>query len=176
MNVLKELRLEMIENLNVLIRNTQPEDLPIVIDAERHPDNSMYVYQWSYDEHLAALVNPSIKHYTVIDKQSQSFAGYVILDDVLNSSHSINLRRIVITKKGQGFGKTSLELIKEIVFNHLNAHRLWLDVFTDNKRAYQLYLKSGFKEEGLLRESYLRNGKYASQYIMAILVSEYLIL
>lgn len=99
--------------------------------------------------------------------------GYVILDDVLNTSHTINLRRIVITQKGQGIGKIVLELIKELAFKELNAHRLWLDVFTDNEKAYQMYLKSGFKQEGLLRESYLRKGQYTSQYIMSILKTEW---
>ena len=176
MNALGELKIKFLDNFPVVMRETEPEDLGFVLQAEQHPDNSMYVYQWSYDEHQSALTNPNLKHYIIINKMSNSLVGYVILDDVLNSSHSINLRRIVITKKGQGIGKATLGLVKEVAFKKLNAHRLWLDVFTDNEKAYQIYLKSGFKQEGLLRESYLRNGKYASQYIMAILASEYLIL
>lgn len=166
----------MLNHFQIEIRRTEPKDLSLVLEAEQHPENAMYVYQWSKEEHLSSLTNPNIRHYVIINKETQSLVGYVILDDVLNSSSSINLRRIVITKKGAGIGKVTLELIKEIAFKELNAHRLWLDVFTDNEKAYELYLKSGFKQEGLLRESYLRNGRYASQYIMAILASEYLIL
>ncbi|AUR50948.1 GNAT family N-acetyltransferase [Aquella oligotrophica] len=160
-------------NLNIYIRKTEPKDLPFVITAERHPDNSPYVYQWSDEEHLAALANPNLRHYVIADKPTETLMGYVILDDVLNTSHTINLRRIVITQKGQGIGKIVLELIKELAFKELNAHRLWLDVFTDNEKAYQMYLKSGFKQEGLLRESYLRKGQYTSQYIMSILKTEW---
>ncbi len=160
-------------NPSIYIRKTEPKDIPFVITAERHPENSPYVYQWSDEEHLLALTSSNLKHYVIADKTTEALAGYVILDDVLNTSHSINLRRIVITQKGQGIGKIVLELIKEVVFKELNAHRLWLDVFTDNKKAYQIYSKSGFKEEGLLRESYLRNGEYASQHIMSILKTEW---
>lgn len=159
--------------MSILLRKTTAADLGFVLAAERHPDNCNFVYQWSHEEHLAALINANLAHYVIEDVSSQELMGYVILDEVQNSSHSINLRRLVVTVKNRGIGRLALEVIKKIAFEELNAHRLWLDVFDDNLNAYRLYRKVGFIQEGLLRESYLRNGKYASQYLMAILSSEY---
>lgn len=156
----------------ITLQKTRLSDLEFVRDAESHSENRDFVYQWTYAEHESALHDPNLEHYIILYNQVPS--GYVILDDVLNPSHSINLRRLVVVKKGLGIGKKSLDLIKSIVFGSLNANRLWLDVFCDNIHAYQLYQKSGFREEGLLRDSYLRNGIYVSQYIMAILKNEYL--
>jgi|LauGreDrversion4_2_1035121.scaffolds.fasta_scaffold137549_2 RimJ/RimL family protein N-acetyltransferase len=159
---------------SITLSKTQNHDLDFVINAERHPDNCDYVYQWSHAEHLQALSNPDQAHYIIKLVETGEMVGYVILDEVQNSSHSINLRRLVVIKKGLGIGAKALKAIQQIAFIQLNAHRLWLDVFTDNQTAYQLYKKVGFVEEGKLRESYLRNGTYASQYIMAILKSEYI--
>ena len=154
----------------VSLRKTTPQDLAWVRQAEAHNENCNFVYQWSAEQHLAALTSSSIAHFIIQDSHSEERVGYVILDEVDNSSHSINLRRLVVTRKNCGIGRQALELIKDLAFTQLNAHRLWLDVFTDNLTAYNLYKKVGFIEEGKLRESYLRNGEYASQYIMAILV------
>ncbi|MDQ5948395.1 MAG: N-acetyltransferase protein [Pseudomonadota bacterium] len=162
--------------MSIILRKTTAADLDFVSAAESHPDNCNYVYQWSPVEHLAALSDPNLAHYVIEDSHTHEFLGYIILDEVQNSSHSINLRRLVVTVKNRGIGRLALEAIKQIAFEELAAHRLWLDVFSDNLRAYQLYQKVGFIQEGLLRESYLRNGVYASQYLMAILSTEYFVM
>lgn len=150
---------------------TSGDKISWVRAAENHPENRSYVYQWTEQEHLASLSNPNIAHYIIYDQQQA--VAYVILEGVCDPSHNLNLRRIVVTEKNRGYGTKILQLIKKLAFESLGAHRLWLDVFCDNHRAYQLYKKVGFREEGMLRESYLRDGEYASQYIMALLASEY---
>lgn len=158
--------------MQIFLRKTQSSDLDSVLAAEQHPENSQFVYQWSWQMHHDALTNSNIRHY-IITNDANEFLGYVILDAVNDESHSINLRRLVVTRKGQSIGKQALYLIQDLAFTKLNAHRLWLDVFSDNQRAYNLYKQVGFREEGKLIESYLRNGQYVSQYIMAILTHEY---
>lgn len=77
-----------------------------------------------------------------------------------NSNRSIEFRRFIICNKGRGLGRETIRLIKKIAFEHLNAHRLWLDVRIKNKRAQNLYKSEGFKEEGIFRDSVLFNGHY----------------
>lgn len=157
--------------MKIELRKTTTSDLDFVLAAESHPENCNYVYQWSYDEHMASLSDNNLRHYVV--ESNNELLGYVILDQANDASQSINLRRLVITKKNSGIGKQVLEQIKLIAFTELSANRLWLDVFTDNLIAYNLYKKCGFREEGKLIDSYLRKDGYASQYIMAILKREY---
>ena len=58
------------------------------------------------------------------------------------------------------------------IFERHQPNRLWLDVFPDNERARRLYKKTGFVEEGLLRENYFWNGEFRSVVIMSILARE----
>lgn len=157
----------------VVIYNTTKDDIKFVLKLEQDPMNSPYVVQWSYDEHANALLSKNCRHFIIKSRDTGLNIGYVILDDVTNKAGSINLRRIVISDKGNGVGRITLKLIKEFVFSKLLAHRLWLDVCIDNKLAYKLYESEGFINEGIMRDSHKRKDSYISQHIMSILADEY---
>jgi RimJ/RimL family protein N-acetyltransferase len=60
------------------------------------------------------------------------------------------------------------------VFARSESHRLWLDVFDDNARARRIYRAVGFREDGLLREAYVRpDGARVTQVLMSILRAEW---
>ena len=99
--------------------------------------------------------------------------GYVILIGLIDPDCSVEFKRIVIEPKGYGFGRQTICLVKELVFNKLKAHRLWLEVLSDNTRAYNLYLSEGFTEEGIHRESLKQGDVFLNLRVMSILVSEY---
>lgn len=67
----------------------------------------------------------------------------------------------------KGIGKKLLESIIDLADNWLMLVRLELTVFTDNKRAINLYKSLGFEIEGTKKYSVIRNGKYSDEYIMA---------
>lgn len=90
-----------------------------------------------------------------------------------NPDKSIQLKRIVVEQKGYGFGRETIRLVKEMVFDKFQAHRLWLDVMVHNIRAYNLYLSEGFIEEGILRESLKQGENFIDLRVMSILESEY---
>ena len=165
--------LVIVQSEKVALCITRAEDLAWVVETECDRANANFVYQWSQLQHLAALSDDNLRHYIVKDVKNDKKLGYVILDDVKSGSHSINLRRVVVCEKGHGIGRETIKLIKTIVFKQLRAHRLWLDAFIDNHVAIALYASLGFTQEGILRESYLRDGKYTSQVIMSFLANEY---
>lgn len=103
------------------------------------------------------------------DKQ---VAGFVILRGLTNPHRSVELMRIVITEKSRGFGRATLQLVKHIVFQQENAHRLWLDVRDNNPRARGLYESEGFIVEGTLRECQKWGDQYTSLTILSILEDE----
>lgn len=41
---------------NLIVRNTQQDDLDFVLSAERSEENAEYVGQWSKEQHLDALI------------------------------------------------------------------------------------------------------------------------
>ncbi len=67
----------------------------------------------------------------------------------------------------KGFGEKSLNLIKNIAFNHLKLNRLEAYIAIENKRSQYLFEKCGFKEEGTLRQYLNFQGKYHDAVILA---------
>ncbi len=157
----------------IRLRATREGDLDWAIAAENAPENRSFVSQWTRDEHQQALLNSDISHQIIESLASQQPVGYAILTGLTSPHRSINLRRLVITEKGQGYGRAALRRLQQQVFQDWQANRFWLDVKVDNQRARQLYRQEGWVEEGVLREAYVIGGEVASVVILAILASEY---
>jgi RimJ/RimL family protein N-acetyltransferase len=100
--------------------------------------------------------------------------GLIRLDEIdhINKSICVGLD-IVRDYRGKGYGKNAFLLLLDYVFNELNMNRAWLLVAEFNERAYNLYKKIGFVEEGRQRERLYRFGKYYDYIMMSILKKEY---
>jgi RimJ/RimL family protein N-acetyltransferase len=74
----------------------------------------------------------------------------------------------------KGYGTEVMLLLVRHCFDTLNFNRVYLRVYAENLRAKRSYEKSGFVEEGRLRESVYKQGKYDDVIIMSILRSEWI--
>jgi len=74
---------------------------------------------------------------------------------------------------GQGYGSDAIKALLRFAFEELNLHRLYLSVFDFNKRAIRCYEKCGFRQEGIVRESVFRHGRYQNEILMGILRHEF---
>ena len=157
----------------VRLRPTTPADLDFVLSAEQHPDNSGFVLPWTRDRHLAVLSDPDIAHWIVEPAGGGKPVGFVMMAGLTNSHASIELKRVIITEKGHGYGRAAVRAIKQRAFTELGAHRLWLDVFVHNTRARPLYESEGFVAEGTLRECLRVGNGFGSLVLMSMLESEY---
>jgi diamine N-acetyltransferase len=162
----------------VTLRSTQITDLDYVLAAEYSQENSSYIGQWSREQHIDLFSQADAAHLIVEAGQTTQpeqleKVGYVIVQGLTNPDASILLKRLVITHKGQGYGRGAIELIKEMAFNKYHAHRLWLDVKDFNYRAQSLYKSTGFVLEGTFRECLKTESGYESLQIMSILDHEY---
>jgi RimJ/RimL family protein N-acetyltransferase len=83
--------------------------------------------------------------------------------------------KILIDKsfQGKGYGEEASRLILRYGFKTLNIHRVYLGVHENNKKAINLYKKLGFVEEGILRESFLRNDVWKNSIVMGMLSNEF---
>jgi diamine N-acetyltransferase len=152
------------------VNNTKELDLDYVLEAESNDENRQYIIPWSREKHFQEMSNPDTAHLIV---QNETNVGYVILAGLLDPNQSIEFRRIVITEKGRGYGKTTVEIIKKLAFETYYAHRLWLDVKAQNARAQAVYEAAGFVIEGTLRECLKSEKEYESLVIMSMLQREY---
>lgn len=132
----------------VRLRPTTPADLDWVLAAEGHPDNATFVTQWTRRQHATTLDHPDTRHFIVEAVGSGRAVGYVILAGLSDPRSGIELRRIVVTDKGRGYGRDTLRMIKTIALGDWRTRRLWLDVRPNNPRAKRLYEAEGFTVEG----------------------------
>ena len=104
---------------------------------------------------------------------SNPLRAFAILRGFAETSGAIEIKRLVVHPPGQGLGRAILAGLIDMAFEQFHAHRLFLDVFEDNPRAFHLYQSLGFVEEGMMREAALRDGRYCSLRLMSMLDREY---
>lgn len=156
---------------HIRLRVSRPHDLDFILEAENHPENRAFVGQWTKEQHRAAQEATDMIH--LIIEADLAPVGYLILAGLENPARSLELMRIVITEKGKGLGREVLKLVKRCAFGRWSAHRLWLDVRSNNPRARGLYESEGFEVEGTLRECLLVEGELVSVTILSILAKDY---
>ncbi|HWN12180.1 MAG TPA: GNAT family protein [Pyrinomonadaceae bacterium] len=159
--------------MNIRLVGTRENDLEFVLSAEQSAENSSFVTVWAREQHLAALTSEDLSHLIIERVADGSRVGYIILAGLSDINRSIEFRRIVVTEKGQGHGREALRLVKQMAFQELKAHRLWLDVKEHNVRARHLYESEGFVAEGVLRECIKGEVGFESLVVMSMLFSEY---
>jgi diamine N-acetyltransferase len=155
----------------VRLRTTTDADLDLVEGAESDPDTRPFIVPWPRHRHAIALGDPDIAH-RIAEDEAQNPVGFVILAGLTNPDSSLEFRRIVAIRKGKGYGRSIVRAVKELAFNELRAHRLWLDVKAHNARARALYKSEGFSDEGLLRECIRGPVGFESLVVMALLRHE----
>lgn len=75
--------------------------------------------------------------------------------------------------RGKGYGKGLWPLILKYCFHYLNMNRVWFLVAEFNERGIHIYKKTGFQEEGRMRQALYRDNKYYDYILMSMLKSEY---
>lgn len=163
----------LIECDDIMLCTTELVDLDVIISIERDKKNKHYIYQWSMEQHYRKIIAEDWMHIVIIRKDTQTIIGYILLEGIQSEHDTIELTRMTIQEKGKGYGRKALKLIKSLCFETFGCHRLWLDVFEDNKNAISLYETEDFLYEGTFRECKKHEDKYYSMHIMSILKHEY---
>ncbi|MBV8948165.1 MAG: GNAT family N-acetyltransferase [Solirubrobacterales bacterium] len=96
----------------------------------------------------------------------EQVAGYAAAPETTPGVLSVGMA-IQRTARGQGGGRALLGAVQEHARTS-GAHKISLEVWTDNVRAIALYAAAGFQVEGLRRDHYRRrDGRLRSTLIMA---------
>ena len=76
--------------------------------------------------------------------------------------------------RGRGFGTAALQLMMEFAFNDVGLNRLHTTIIAGNEASLAIYRdKSGWREEGVLREHVWRDGKFVDLIQLGITRSDY---
>lgn len=113
--------------------------------------------------------------WAIIFKKDHKHIGNIKIHPI-NYKHSHGEYGILIGDKdywGLGIAKeASLEVIR-FMFNNDIIHRITLGVLQNNIRAFELYKRIGFKQEGVFRNHLKYDDQYHSVIRMAILKTDF---
>lgn len=70
--------------------------------------------------------------------------------------------------RGKGFGFDALEVLVSHCFNQFNLFKITAGVFEGNDASLSLFKKIGFTIEGEFKDHYFLDGKYVSEYRLAL--------
>ena len=155
------------------LRPTMQSDLEFVLSLERDPQNLPYITPWEKIQHEAAIRFPDFRHFIIETGPGLEAGGFLILIGCRNPHQSIELKRMVVRDKHQGYGRAALRVVKKIAFDDLGAHRFWLDIKKRNTLAQQLYRTEGFVQEGELRQAVKVQDGFDSLVVMSMLQDEF---
>lgn len=172
----------MLENYRLKLRAPEPEDLDTLYKWEN--DTSL----WKLGPTLSPISKYTLKEYIsqshlsifdikqlrliIILKSDQTPIGAIDLFD-FDPFHQRVAIGILIDKEfhNQGYAKESINLIKDYCFNFLHLHQIYAQVHCSNNPSRNLFLNTGFKETGILKDWLKTENGYEDVYWMQCLHS-----
>lgn len=134
------------------LRRAGLEDLKFIMELQHKPENVKFIVPFSEKFHTEIINSDNSENMDVIAEEISTgkSVGYYMLCNLYGSS--IEIRHVIIDKKGEGYGREGLKLLLQWSFEVRKFHRAWLDCKTYNSRALHLYESCGFVREGISRE------------------------
>ncbi|WP_326722990.1 GNAT family N-acetyltransferase [Streptomyces sp. NBC_00243] len=110
----------------------------------------------------------------VTDRATGELLGEVVLHEWDPAGRNCTFRTLIGPRgRGRGIGTEATRLIVGHGFEQLALHRIALELYSHNHRARRVYEKVGFVEEGVRRQTQLRDGEWVDETLMAILAHEW---
>ena len=162
----------MIETKRLYLADARESDIASIMEMERHKDNSDFVWKGTYDDHKSEIECKDFFLFVIRQKEDDETVGFALIKTD-NKSKIFELRRIVISMKGMGYGKEVMGALFRFAFEELNMNRFWLDVYPDNHVGIKLYEGVGMHRDGVLRQNYKSERGYLDQIVYSMLKSEY---
>jgi RimJ/RimL family protein N-acetyltransferase len=157
----------------IRLRAAAAADLDAIMAIERTAGFELYVGRSTAAEHRAMMASADYA-YLVGEAGEGGIGAFAILRDLADAHGNLYLKRIAVSRPGEGVGGAFLALVVAWAFAHTAAHRFWLDCFVSNARAQRVYEKLGFTHDGVAREAYrAADGGRVDLAIMAITRSEW---
>lgn len=89
--------------------------------------------------------------------------------DYINSTATLSIAIGNTMARGKGYGKEAISMMIEYAFKTLNLRKICASTLHFNERSKACLLSCGFKEEGIRKEQFYKNGEYADEIQLAIL-------
>lgn len=149
----------------------------MVLDWRNHDNIRKWMYSDNIiteEEHLSfidKLVTDNSRFYWIVKSKDEYFGTISFSKIDFKNKHAYlgiysNPYNTIKNK-----GHSLIQCIKKLAFEIADIHTLKLEVIENNEKAIQFYRKSGFNEEGRLKEFVFKDGKWHDVIIMGIINS-----
>ena len=112
---------------------------------------------------------------SIVKQETDELIGNISLVNI-DPVHKTATLGIMIGKNDErekGYGTEAINLLLDYAFNHLNLNNIMLEVLDTNERARKCYLKCGFKELGVRKQSHYLEGISHDSIYMQILKEDF---
>lgn len=165
----------------VILRAMEPSDCEFVREMFNDPEMEKLVVGWAFPLSLYAQQKWYENHYNddnfrfIIEDKECGVVGIATLIDIdwknRMAQHGIKIGNKAL--RGKGIGTDAVMAIMRYAFDELGMNRLNSSWFPDNLPSKNMYMKCGWKEEGVRRNYIYKNGRYHDLIETGILAEEY---
>jgi len=124
------------------LRTANIDDYDFINTAEQDKDSTSWVGNWSLGIRIEKFGDNNFLQ-TIVETNNGCPVGFIDFRDMLHDTQ-VELKRIVITEKGKGYGKEAMYLSQKFAFKVLGRNRLYLGTKVENVRAQHVYHSTGF--------------------------------
>lgn len=166
----------------VRLRAREPEDEPLSFQWFNDPEVTQFLtlrYPLSHASEREFLERQSqpaygMASFSVVKKSDGALLGGISLEDGQPENRSATLGIAIGDKAAWdgGYGTDAMRVLCRFGFDHMNLHRIQLEVYEGNERARHVYEKVGFVLEGTKRQAHFKYGRYWDVYLMGLLEGE----
>lgn len=138
---------------------------------DNHPSTPEHVRKWLEDRPRNSYGDLLLGIETLSDGR---LIGLVALHDAQPETGIAELDIYLGEKDhwGKGYATDAMRTVCRYGFDEMRLHKITLTVVTENLGAQRVYRKVGFVEEGRLRQTFRRDGKWYDQFTMGLLEGE----
>ena len=136
-----------------VIQAIRVQDIQEILKIE----NESFLLPWTRGMFLGELSNPLSKALVVRSWDDTDILGYLFYQIVVFEMHILNLA-VHPSFRSMGIGRALLLNSLKREKRKASVKCAYLEVRENNVRAIQLYTKSGFKQIGLRKKYYARDG------------------
>lgn len=167
----------------VYLRAFEPEDYKTSVEWRNDDEiwsmlggrkyfvSSVYEKKWIED----TIFSGKDVKLAVCLKDNEQYIGNVYLTDIDYVNRSAVSHVLIGNKSywGNGYAAEAYKLLLAYAFDELGLHRVCAMVLESNIGSLKMHKKCGYNEEGVLRDSVWKNGKFQNQIILSIMETDF---
>jgi RimJ/RimL family protein N-acetyltransferase len=161
------------------------------------PDDYLQIHRWRADRDVARnfggipLFSSSLNEKKWVEekifdkgsvscaiclKKKSEFIGCIFLNDIDMHNRTGHAPIFIGEKKywGQGYATDARMVLLRYAFLERGLNRVWARVLSDNGAALKMLEKTGYKREGVMRQSTFRDGQFMDEVMLAVLRKDFL--